>query len=603
MKTAVKSITLKGKDTDYDLSKSQMLIGRSPNCDIVLDDPSISFYHALLITDSKGEMTIMDLKSINGIFLSGQRVNKESYLSIGDHLTIGKVDFHIHESVNDAPILNQDMEVEINQEEVQAIPACFNEDLIFIDDEYCDLNFKEEDYKIKSTDLYANIQVSKESYIEVDSIDSEYDIDSNKQTMNAIEITTTINGNILEQRAFSPKMNKVFAGNRNTTNTILVDLVKDKKVPFLEIEGGQIKLQEIEGFTHNMKELPLSSKDEMVLESGNFQVFIKNVNIASKLVNIPLLYRNKEFFKQTAVIFVSLFIPFLTLLLVNPDLFKPKEEKKLAIIYKKPTKSKVDNNKHASQKVTDNKKNTGHKKKTNNPKKIARKKAGQKIKKKVAKTQPKKAPAKKSPVKKVKVAKAKAPVKAYNFKFAANTKSLFKNRVKNVKAANTSASAVSSSTSTLSTSTSKLAGTSSSRVGNLGTDSSGANNSFGSKGLSSRSGRDSSYIQTKTVVLGSMDPELLRKILRRYLPQFKHCYQEELTYNDESIKGIVDLNFKITGSGRVKGMKIVAKDKRFSKRGINCMKKVLGIIKFPKPKGGGTVAVRQPLNFFSDKKS
>ena len=100
-----------------------------------------------------------------------------------------------------------------------------------------------------------------------------------------------------------------------------------------------------------------------------------------------------------------------------------------------------------------------------------------------------------------------------------------------------------------------------------------------------------------------MDPELLRKILQQYLPQFRHCYQQELVYNSEDIRGIVDLNFEILGSGKVSKVNIKAKDNRFSKKGIDCMGKVLSIIDFPKPKGGGRVAVRQPLNFFSEKSS
>jgi len=146
-------------------------------------------------------------------------------------------------------------------------------------------------------------------------------------------------------------------------------------------------------------------------------------------------------------------------------------------------------------------------------------------------------------------------------------------------------------------------GTSASKVGSLGSDLAGAEASMGSQGLSSKKGMDTSYIQTKTVVLGSMDPELLRKILQRYLPQFRHCYQQELAYNSEDIKGIVDLDFEISGAGRVAKMDIKAKDNRFSKRGIDCMGKVLSIIDFPKPKGGGRVAVRQPLSFFSEKEN
>ncbi len=125
-------------------------------------------------------------------------------------------------------------------------------------------------------------------------------------------------------------------------------------------------------------------------------------------------------------------------------------------------------------------------------------------------------------------------------------------------------------------------------------------NSFGAKGLVSKSGFDTTYMDPKTVVLGSMDPELLRKILKEYLPQFRHCYQEELIDN-ENIKGVVNLNFTIGRSGKVIKIKIKGKRAKFSKRGVKCMRKVLKIIDFPKPKGGGVVDVRQPLNFFSER--
>jgi hypothetical protein len=97
-----------------------------------------------------------------------------------------------------------------------------------------------------------------------------------------------------------------------------------------------------------------------------------------------------------------------------------------------------------------------------------------------------------------------------------------------------------------------------------------------------------------------MDPELLRKILREYIPQFRHCYQQELIGHDEKIKGVIDLNFTINQNGKVSKYDIRVKDAEFSKKGVNCMGNVLNLIDFPKPKGGGVVDVRQPLNFFSE---
>ena len=97
-----------------------------------------------------------------------------------------------------------------------------------------------------------------------------------------------------------------------------------------------------------------------------------------------------------------------------------------------------------------------------------------------------------------------------------------------------------------------------------------------------------------------MDPELLRKILAEYLPQFRHCYQQELQ-KQEDVEGVLDMNFRIGKDGKVSKINIKAKDSRFSGGGVNCMASVLRLIDFPKPKGGGIVDVRQPLNFFSER--
>lgn len=120
------------------------------------------------------------------------------------------------------------------------------------------------------------------------------------------------------------------------------------------------------------------------------------------------------------------------------------------------------------------------------------------------------------------------------------------------------------------------------------------------KGLANKKGIDTAFVQPDTVVLGSIDPEVLRKILGEYLGQFKFCYQQELQEQSEKIKGIVDLNFRIEGDGRVSKVSIKSAQTKFSERGIGCMANILKMIEFPKPKGGGLVDVRQPLNFFSE---
>jgi hypothetical protein len=120
------------------------------------------------------------------------------------------------------------------------------------------------------------------------------------------------------------------------------------------------------------------------------------------------------------------------------------------------------------------------------------------------------------------------------------------------------------------------------------------------KGLANKKGIDTAFVQADTVVLGSIDPEVLRKILGEYLAQFKFCYQQELQEQSEKIKGIVDLNFRIEGDGKVSKVNIKSAQTKFSERGIGCMSNILKMIDFPRPKGGGLVDVRQPLNFYSE---
>jgi Protein of unknown function (DUF3662)/FHA domain len=72
------------------LSGSRVVIGRSREADIVLQDPNISRRHAELRRDEQG-WQIVDLGSTNGIKVNGRRVDHQP-LSPGDEITIGVTD-------------------------------------------------------------------------------------------------------------------------------------------------------------------------------------------------------------------------------------------------------------------------------------------------------------------------------------------------------------------------------------------------------------------------------------------------------------------------------------------------------------------------------
>jgi ribosomal protein S27E len=64
------------------------LIGRSPECDVFLDDVTVSRRHAEL-TREGGVFTIRDLGSLNGTFVNKRRI-ESSVLEDDDEVQIGK---------------------------------------------------------------------------------------------------------------------------------------------------------------------------------------------------------------------------------------------------------------------------------------------------------------------------------------------------------------------------------------------------------------------------------------------------------------------------------------------------------------------------------
>lgn len=72
----------------YSFSESEILIGRSPECDVWLDNAGVSRTHAKVLRQGN-RVQIVDLNSGNGTFLNGQWVN-EAFVNSGDTVGIGK---------------------------------------------------------------------------------------------------------------------------------------------------------------------------------------------------------------------------------------------------------------------------------------------------------------------------------------------------------------------------------------------------------------------------------------------------------------------------------------------------------------------------------
>lgn len=77
-----------GEHSVIDLTDGSHRIGRSITADIQLEDPMISRKHAV-IERSGPNIRVLDDRSLNGVFVNGERVELQRPLGDGDEVQIG----------------------------------------------------------------------------------------------------------------------------------------------------------------------------------------------------------------------------------------------------------------------------------------------------------------------------------------------------------------------------------------------------------------------------------------------------------------------------------------------------------------------------------
>lgn len=82
----VRSDGQKGQEFEV---KDVLVMGRSEETDVVLDDPYASEFHLRFVTQENG-MSLHDLGSTNGTYVNGRRISAPTQLRQGDTVQVGK---------------------------------------------------------------------------------------------------------------------------------------------------------------------------------------------------------------------------------------------------------------------------------------------------------------------------------------------------------------------------------------------------------------------------------------------------------------------------------------------------------------------------------
>ncbi len=136
-------------------------------------------------------------------------------------------------------------------------------------------------------------------------------------------------------------------------------------------------------------------------------------------------------------------------------------------------------------------------------------------------------------------------------------------------------------------------------LGNLGTIGKGGGGGNGSGygrgagGLGGRRAKAPDVIPGQAAVRGSLDKEIIRRIIRRHINEVKYCYEQELTKKPD-LGGRIMVQFTIAASGQVIAS-VLQNSTMSNARVENCTVQAVRRWEFPKPLGGGIVIVSYPF--------
>lgn len=617
-----------GRNLKFPNRKRRFLLGNSQACEVMVQDSSVSGIHCVIELQNDESYKIYDMNTKFGTWVNGSRAEVNTF-KVGDVLKVGNVEFNVT-SIKDEKLPPAPLEM-LNKEK-PTLPNIVN----------IEKKVPQVEYPLSSD---PNADFSEYIFEDLDTL---YPIFNYQPEKSAIEVIISFQGRVFSVD-YLPERNAVYhlTGTGNKDSEIeYAYLGKNEKLPFVSLNQGIASVYTLDGYESNfvgskepIKRGAIDLKDDSIIkmENGDIQIFVRLTEAPPQVAHAPVLKRDEDF-KKYLLLFLffamSILVP-LSMFEVDKELEKEKDPERIAtILYKrkltvsknkvpdktenKPKEIKQKSPKMAKNKVT--KKNVTKKSEAKTKKSTSQK--GTKNAKKVGKVKkatPNKGPTKRKSIvtpkkggagkssnqksaRRANPSPSKGPVDTYkSFDFKNTVSSVLSKggSLKNIQ--NNRASESSAGLGTLSGSndgaTLKTAKVSN-NIGSLTNATTGKlDQTKGVDGLVNKKSVYTAGLPYKTVILGGMDPDVIRQILIEHIPQFRYCYQSALDSSKASFNGVVKLNFMIGASGHVSKAGVES----FNSIPIgvkNCVVNVLRGIRFPEPMGGGVVEVNQPFNFY-----
>jgi hypothetical protein len=112
--------------------------------------------------------------------------------------------------------------------------------------------------------------------------------------------------------------------------------------------------------------------------------------------------------------------------------------------------------------------------------------------------------------------------------------------------------------------------------------------------LGRKSDRDIAITAGQATVIGSIDKELIRAVIREHAAQIRFCYEEQLAVNPK-LAGKVVIRWTIDADGNASNASVDAGGTSLSDDKVHqCMMARIVSWQFPKPKGGGIAVITYP---------